>query len=249
MKWAVIAKCSQAAAKLDIDPVIVALMAAEVAAGERAVTATMRQAGTGLKSAWRTQITGAGRGTRLANPILSQNFPRSGESLDATALVWSKAPVIVGAHDSGRLIRSKNGFWLAIPTPAAGKSTRGGKITPGEWEHPTGLRLRFIYLHRGPSLPVAEGRLNSKGRAVAPKSKTGRGVATVPVFLLVPQVKLPKRLDLARDAGRVAEGVQGIILSGWERPCLPGFLECQSWRHRTWRHFLSLLPPKAQSDR
>jgi hypothetical protein len=48
--------------KLDIDPDIVAMMAAEVAAGERAVTAAMREAGTGLKSAWRLQITGAGLG-------------------------------------------------------------------------------------------------------------------------------------------------------------------------------------------
>jgi hypothetical protein len=136
--------------KLAIDPDIVALMAAEVAAGERAVTAAMRQAGTDLKSAWRTQITGAGLGTRLANSIRFASFPKSGESLNAAALVWSNAPVIIGAHDTGPLIRSKNGFWLAIPTPAAGKSTRGGRITPGEWERRTGLRLRFIYRHRGP---------------------------------------------------------------------------------------------------
>ena len=119
--------------KLDIDPDIVAMMTAEVAAGERAVTAAMREAGTGLKTAWRTQITGAGLGRRLANSIRNQNFPQSGESLDAAALVWSKAPVIVSAHDTGPLIRSKDGFWLAIPLPAAGKSTRGGRITPGEW--------------------------------------------------------------------------------------------------------------------
>ncbi len=73
------------------------------------------------------------------------------------------------------LIRSKNGFWPAIPTPAAGKSSKGGRTTPGEWERPTGLRLRFIYRRRGPNLLVAEGRLNSKGRALASKSKTGRG--------------------------------------------------------------------------
>ena len=71
--------------KLDIDPDIVAMMAAEVAAGERAVTAAMREAGTGLKTAWRSQITGAGLGRRLANSIRNQNFPRSGESLDAAA--------------------------------------------------------------------------------------------------------------------------------------------------------------------
>ena len=36
--------------KLDIDPDIVAMMAAEIRAGERAVSAAMREAGTGLKS-------------------------------------------------------------------------------------------------------------------------------------------------------------------------------------------------------
>jgi len=201
--------------KLDIEPDIVAMMAAEVAAGERAVTTAMREAGTGLKTAWRAQITGAGLGRRLANSIRSQNFPRSGESLDAAALVWSKAPVIVGAHNTGPLIRSKDGFWLAIPTPAAGKSTRGGRITPGEWERRSGLRLRFVYRSRGPSLLVAEGRLNTKGRAVASKSKTGRGVATVPIFLLVPQVKLSKRLNLARDAEKAHDAVPGLIVANW----------------------------------
>ncbi|TCM86187.1 RNA polymerase sigma factor (sigma-70 family) [Rhodovulum steppense] len=44
--------------------------------------------------------------------------------------VWSKAPVIVGAHDTGPLIRSKDGFWLAIPLPAAGKSLRGAGSRP-----------------------------------------------------------------------------------------------------------------------
>ncbi len=174
--------------KLDIDPDIVAMMAAEVAAGERAVTAAMREAGTGLKTAWRTQITGAGLGRRLANSIRNQNFPRSGESLDAAALVWSKAPIIIGAHDTGPLIRSKEGFWLAIPLPAAGKSKRGGRITPGEWERRRGLRLRFVYRRTGSSLLVAEGRLNTKGQAVVSRSKTGRGKVTAPIFLLVPQV-------------------------------------------------------------
>ena len=201
--------------KLDIDPDIVAMMAAEVAAGERAVTAAMREAGTGLKAAWRLQITGAGLGRRLANSIRSQNFPRSGESLDAAALVWSKAPVIVGAHDTGPLIRSKDGFWLAIPTAAAGRGLRGGRITPGEWERRRGLRLRFVYRRTGPSLLVAEGRLNSRGLGVASRSRTGRGRMTVPIFLLVPQVKLPKRLDLDRDAERTLDSVPDLIVANW----------------------------------
>lgn len=135
--------------------------------------------------------------------------------MSAFAAAATRAPVIVNAHDTGPLIRSRNGFWLAIPTPAAGKSTRGGRITPGEWERRTGLRLRFIYRRRGPSLLVAEGRLNSKGHAVASRAKTGRGLVTAPIFLLVPQVKLRKRLDLARDAERAVAGLPGRIVAGW----------------------------------
>jgi Family of unknown function (DUF6441) len=81
--------------KLDIRPDLVAMMAAEIAAGERAVTAAMREAGTGLKLAWRSQIVGAGLGPRLANSIRSEVFPKAGASLNAAAVVWSKAPVIV----------------------------------------------------------------------------------------------------------------------------------------------------------
>ena len=201
--------------KLNITPDIVAMMAAEVAAGERAVSAAMREAGTELKTAWRGQITGAGLGRRLANSIRSQTYPKAGDSLNAAALVWSNAPEIIGAHDTGPLIRSKNGFWLAIPTEAAGRGLRGRRITPAEWERRRGLRLQFVYRRTGPSLLVAEGRLNTKGQAVVSRSKTGRGVVTAPIFLLVPQVKLPKRLDLARDAGRAVDSVPGLIVAKW----------------------------------
>jgi len=201
--------------QLDITPDLVAMMATEIRAGERAVSQAVSQAGNSVKSSWRAQITGAGLGQRLANTIRSEQFPKGRPSLSAAAVVWSKAPVIIGAHDTGPLIRSRNGFWLAIPTPAAGKSSRGGRITPGEWERRSGLRLRFVYRQNGPSLLVAEGRLNARGRAVASRSRTGRGVTTVPIFLLVPQVQLRKRLDLARDAVRAQEAIPGAIVANW----------------------------------
>jgi hypothetical protein len=203
--------------KLDLSVTgdIVTAMRAEILAGEKAVTTAMRAAGNGLKSDWRAQITRARLGQRLSNTIRSKTYPAAGESLEAAALVWSKAPQIIGAHDTGPLIRSKDGFWLAIPTPAAGKGLKGRRITPGEWERRRGLRLRFVYRPRGPSLLVADGRLNSRGLGVASRSKTGRGKATVPIFLLVPQVKLAKRLDLARDAERAQAAVPGLIVARW----------------------------------
>ena len=197
-------------------PDLVALMRAEVAAGQKAVSTTITQAGTSLKSAWRTQITGAGLGQRLVNSIRTQTYPKGRNSLDAATLVWSNAPVIIGAHDTGPLIRSGNGFWLAIPLPAAGKAMGGKRITAAMWEQKTDLRLRFVYRNRGPSLLVADAvRLNTRGQAAVSKSKTGRGQVTAPIFLLVRQVKLPKRLDLARDAKRALEAIPGSIVRNW----------------------------------
>ena len=201
---------------ISFSPNLVALMRAEVAAGQKAVSVTMVQAGASLKSAWRTQITGASLGQRLANTIRSQTYPKGRNSLDAAALVWSNAPVIIGAHDTGPLIRSGHGFWLAIPLPAAGKALGGKRITPGMWEQKTGLRLRFVYRSRDPSLLVADAvRLNTRGQAAVSKSKTGTGQVTAPIFLLVRQVKLPKRLNLARDAERALAAIPGSIVRNW----------------------------------
>jgi len=202
--------------KLDVDPDLAAMLRAELLAGERAVTAAMREAGGELKNDWRGQITGAGLGQRLARTIRNKTYPERGESLDAAAFIWSRAPKIIHAHDRGVLIRSKHGFYLAIPTEAAGKGRGGARLTPLEWERRRGLELRFIYRRNGPSLLVAEkARINVRGTAVASRAKTGRGQVTAPIFLLVPQVKLRKRLDLARDAEKVAGRVPGLIVEKW----------------------------------
>ncbi len=201
--------------RLEISGSIAADMRAELLAGEQAVSDAVRGAALSLKTDWRGQITGAGLGTRLARTIRSEDYPKGRPSLNAAAIIWSNAPVIIGAHDTGPLIRSKSGLWLAIPTAAAGKSTRGGRITPAEWERRRGVPLRFIYRARGPSLLVAEGRLNSRGLGVASRAKSGRGLASVPIFLLVRQVKLTKRLDLAKAAEAALGRIPGAIVANW----------------------------------
>lgn len=202
--------------KLDVSPDLAAMLRSEVLAGEKAVTSAMREAGADLKADWRGQITAAGLGQRLARTIRNKTYPERSESLDAAAFIWSRAPKIIHAHDRGVMIRSKHGFYLAIPTEAAGKGRGGARLTPLEWERRRGLKLRFIYRRGGPSLLVAEkARINARGTAVASRSKTGRGQVTAPIFLLVPQVKLRKRLDLARDAERVARRVPRLIVKKW----------------------------------
>ena len=193
-----------------------AMMQAEVEAAEHAVTAGVSEAATGLQTDWRAQITGAALGRGLANSIRKKIYPTTGASIRAAAVVYSNASNVVDAFDRGVLIRSKTGFWLAIPTAAAGKKGVGNKrITPGGWEQRTGQRLRFVYRRGQPSLLVAETRLNSNGRAVASRSKTGRGLATVPIFILVPQVNLPKRLSLDGPAREAEARLPGLIVANW----------------------------------
>jgi len=141
--------------KLDFDPDLVGMLNDEIKAGEHAVTVAMKSAGAELKQAWREQITHAGLGRRLPRTIRNRTYPKGKDSIDAAAFVWSNAPEILNAHDRGVLIRSKNGFYLAIPTEAAGKGRGGARLTPGEWERRRGMRLRFIYRRNGPSLLVA----------------------------------------------------------------------------------------------
>jgi len=105
-------------------------LVAEIATGERSVSAAMLAAGEGLRLAWCGQITGAGLKTRPTNTIRTAPYPNGQPSLNAAALVWSKTPVIGGADDTGPLIRSRNELWLAIPLPAGRKSRRGGRMNP-----------------------------------------------------------------------------------------------------------------------
>jgi len=198
------------------------LMAEEIKAAEKAVTLGVSQATDGLKTELRTQITAAGLGTRLPSTWRGQVYPRGKDSIQAAGLVWSKAPGIIRVYEEGTTIRSKSGFFLAIPTAAAGRYGDGGrKIKPGRWERRTGQRLRFVYRRNAPSLLVADGlrvRRGKRGgfsRASASALKTGRGLVTVPMFILVPQVSIRKRLDVAGAADRWVDQLPSLIVRNW----------------------------------
>lgn len=186
-------------------------------AGERATTATIRGATRGLKTRWRREIRAAQLGRRLAGSIQGKSYPRNGESWRAAGLVYSKAAEIVSAHDRGAVIRSREGFFLAIPTEAAGRGRGGKRMTPLDWERRRGMPLRYVYRRGRPSLLVADGRLSKRGYAVKSRSKTGRNRATVVVFVLVPQVRLRKRLDLMRSANREQADLPEKVMRNWNR--------------------------------
>lgn len=191
----------------------------ELVIGERAVTQVVRSLTYAIRDDWRNQVRGSGLGGRLANTIGGVVYPGGQNSLNAAGLIWSKAPKIVGAHDRGDLIRSQSGFWLAIPLPSAGKSGRGGRITPGEWERKTGRRLKFIYRPGRSALLVDDGTVLRGARVMTKKghSRAARGFRnrTVPIFALAPQVKLQKRLNLYAVADGVAARAAAGIVAQW----------------------------------
>jgi hypothetical protein len=109
------------------------------------------------------------------------------------------------------VVRSRRGRFLAIPTEnAPRKGTDGSRISPSTFpEHRVGP-LRFVPRSSGPSLLVADGlgvsfsrksgELRGFRRATDRARRSGQGLPTVVMFLLVPQVRLSKRLDVARAA-------------------------------------------------
>jgi hypothetical protein len=201
-----------------------ALLKAELGAAERAVTTGIRAATDGFKTELRGQITGAGLGSRLANTWRGEVYPKGQSSIAAAGYVFSKAPGIVRLYAEGAVIRSKQGLFLAIPTPAAGRfGDERRKITPGAWERIHGMRLRFVYRRGSPSLLVADNaRLTKRGRAAANISRRQgaaftrlAGRTTMPVFILVPQVTVRKRLDVDGAARKRISALTRLVLRAW----------------------------------
>ncbi len=222
------------------------VLAAEVRAGERAAMTAIRAETEQVKAELRRQVTSSfgGNARGIANAWRSQVFPRSGQSLRPAGLIWTKVPNVIDAFERGALIRAKGGRkFLAIPTgfnAARGRRGRGEKgmrVTPAQmvasgqsflrpfksgrgfvWCLPlrqgaqTGRRRRTRLIAGG----LAEiGTGNRKGREAWARGMVARGM--VPMFLLLPQVRLAKRLDVKGAAERGLRRLPGRFVAAWER--------------------------------
>jgi hypothetical protein len=195
-------------------------MQAELRDLERAVARGTKEAGQGLKTELRRQVTSAGLGQRLANSWRDRHYPN--RKLDAASLVYTKAPQIIRAFDEGVTIRSRRGRFLAIPTAnAPRRGTDGKRISPSTFpEHRLG-KLRLVTRPgKGPLLVVdglrlSAGRRGGFRRASARALRIGRGVVTVVMFVLVPQVRLRKRLDVEGAVRRWHGQLPRLVLEAW----------------------------------
>lgn len=185
---------------------------------ERGATQGVRATVNLGKSRLRSDVRQAGfdGGERLSKTWRGETYPDRGASLNASGLLYSKAPAIIAAHEEGATIQPVNGSrYLWIPTDNVPRQGRGGKLmSPGMVEE------RFTDFDYVPSskpgvfLAVVEAvrRTTKRGRVGFRRFSQGRArrgdvADSVHMFTLVPMVRLPRRLkgrsirdDLASSA-------------------------------------------------
>lgn len=175
------------------------------------VTGAIREGAEELKGDWRDQIRKAKLGERLANSVRSQVYPRGQNSVDAAALVWTKAGPVIDAYANGATLVNRNGGrFIAIPTDDVPKKRRGNSLTPREVERRFGREMDVIKPQGGAPGVLLMGYQNlvqrkASGRwANASRNQQTAGHRSfrdstrtfVVMFVLTPNVRVLKRLDL-----------------------------------------------------
>ncbi|MGL4963183.1 MAG: DUF6441 family protein [Inquilinus sp.] len=198
-------------------------MAEEIDDVRTAATSAAKLGADGAKEDLRAQVRGAGLGERMAKTWQSKVYPQGRRSAGAAGFIFSKAPEIISAFNDGTVIRSGSGTWLAIPTPATPRGRGGRKMTPLEVERRYGQPLRFVYRKGRTGLLVFDNvRIGKAGTARTLRRTRGgaeytplQGRTTAVMFILVPQVRIPKRLDIERVAQTWADRMPGLFLAGF----------------------------------
>lgn len=162
------------------------------------------------KSRVRAHVLGA-MGTRAAFTIRSEAGldRRAGADLGSVVgVVYSKwrrkTPqgriYVLDVFESGAIIRPRGDRYLAIPLPAAGKTRKGRKMTPVEWEAENNQELQFVPRKggRAPLLVAQASRLRRTGLAGFTRRRGAKASyrTTIPIFVLVRSTRIQKRLNL-----------------------------------------------------
>lgn len=155
----------------------------------------------------RADVRRAGLGDGIAKAWQIKHYPEHRRlSWTPSAFIWSKAAHIVEAHARGEPIRGKSGL-LAVPipdSPAWSMKQRPGEKRTERIEQLFGP-LTLVVPKRGPPMLVALGREDAKGRLKPLRMSHSKKFGSyrrfnqpgqaIPMFWLVPQVRLEKRLS------------------------------------------------------
>jgi hypothetical protein len=158
----------------------------------------------------------------------SEVYPRSGQADNPAGVVYVKGRDrtrgAIRAYTKGASITGKRGQFLAVPLPAAGRRGTGRNfkdITPRDWERRTGLKLRPVFRRGKPGLLVLdEGKVGKTGfarGATERQRERGRGVSTVPIFILLPVVNVRQRFSIEQTVAPQRRRLESEFLSRFVR--------------------------------
>ncbi|MCC6719863.1 MAG: hypothetical protein IT555_18440 [Acetobacteraceae bacterium] len=212
--------------------------------GRAAVTAGIRDATTDLKNTLRAQVRANFASRSLPTSWQQLDFPRRGQSLRAAGRVFSRVPVIIDAYTEARSIRGRRGQRLAIPTGwnavrgRRGRGEQGVRITTAQM---AANPKSFLVRAKGRPdvllwcLPVAQGDARTSAHGRKTRALVAGGVVQVatgkdrgrlrrkdalkqgfvPMFILLREVRLAKRIDLEGPIRATTAGIPGRITAAW----------------------------------
>ena len=177
-----------------------------------------------LQNDLRGQVADAGLGMGLEKAWRLQMYPTGRRTLRPAGLVYSKATALHRAFENGAVIRAEKARFLAIPMPAAEQmgfattaiSRKGGAVPGNQLRRASRVyaliaklgaqNIRIVKLSNGRRMIVwvrggSARKRTFRGRGTAQTVSAGQGVA---LFLLVPQVTITPRLDIAGAEVRAA---------------------------------------------
>lgn len=203
-------------------------MEAEIAKGKAAVTDGIREVADSLKNEMRKRTRQQGIADPIPNTWRAENFPKAKgrKSLDAAAIVYSKAPKIAGAFERPAQIAVQGGGkYLAIPTqfhPAYGRRRRRNDPPISPRTFPTDLYGELVFVRR-PQEPhlliVRTARLLAGGKAAAGLTRKGnrrKDAQSVPMFFLYSRTRLNKRIDFDGAIRQAEAQIDGLIVRKWD---------------------------------
>lgn len=201
-------------------------IALEQAKAAEAVTEGTTAATRRLQQRLRTRVLETLGSRRVSNAWRMAVYPKPpAKSLGPTGTVWSNAPHIIEAFSRARMIRSPNGFFLAIPSPDCPREYMGKRVTPSNFNEARYGPLRFVYRNPGPSLLVVDAVKRGRSGAISRRmandglTKTGRyrkGWSSVVMFFLVPFTRLKQLWDLDAEYNLAGDEMVRLIAEAWQ---------------------------------
>ena len=164
----------------------------------KAVTGVIRNKTRAVTRAIRRDIQRAGLGQRLGNAVRGTAYPRRGASMSAAGTIQSRALVrrdgqtydLITIFEEGAIITPRNTRFLAIPTPEAGTRRQVSDWSAGSLQYRRGRRAPYLVHISQP---------------------------TVPLFILVRNVRLRARLRTSAVAQRTTRNTSRLIARAMDR--------------------------------